>query len=202
MKLYYTPGACSLAPHIVLREGGFKFDLEKVDLAAKQTETGADFRAVNPKGYVPALQLDDGQILTEASVIVQYLADQKPRRHLAPSLKTPERYRMMEWLNFISTEIHKTFSPMFDPTCPQDLRDKLVARLSGRFDYLAQTLDGKSFLLGADFSVADAYLFTILNWSNFVKIDLGKWPALQEYQKRVADRPAVKKALKAEGLKK
>jgi glutathione S-transferase len=200
MKLYYTPGACSLAPHIVLREAGFKFDLEKVDLRNKTTASGTNFLTVNAKGYVPALQLDDGQVLTEASVLIQYLADQRPRRHLAPPLKTLERYRMMEWLNFISTELHKQFSPLFDPSCPPELRQAQIDRLGKRFDMLAPHLESNEYLLGTEFSVADAYLFTILNWTNFMKIDLGRWPALQKYMGRIGGRPAVKKALKAEGL--
>jgi glutathione S-transferase len=200
MKLYYTPGACSLSPHIVLLEAGLKFDLEKVDLREKKTESGADFLGINPKGYVPVLQLDDGSRLTEGPAIVQYIADLRPRRRLAPPPKSAERYRLMEWLNFISTEIHKQFGPMFDPACTAELRQALTDRIGKRFDYVVKSLGGKPYLLGDEFSVADAYLFTVVNWCNVVNIDLGRWPVLQEYQKRVASRPAVKKAMKAEGL--
>ncbi len=200
MKLYYFPGACSLACHIAMREAGLNFDLEKVDLKAKKTESGADYTTVNPKGYVPALKLDDGGLLTEAGVIVQYVADKKPEKKLAPATGTPERYRLQEWLNFISTEVHKGTSPLFNPATPDAYKQIVMDRLGTRYDYVAKEVAKKTYLMGDTFTVADGYMFTILNWANFVKIDLGKWPALQAYQGRVAARPAVQAALLAEGL--
>ena len=200
MKLYFSPGACSLSPHIALREAGMKFDLEKVDLKAKKTESGEDYTAVNPKGYVPALKLDDGGVLTEAGVIVQYVADKKPEAKLAPASGTPERYRLQEWLNFISTEVHKGTSPLFNPATPDAYKQMATEKLGQRYDYIAKKLAKSPYLMGEAFTIADGYMFTILNWANFVNIDLGKWPALQAYQARVAARPAVQAALKAEGL--
>jgi len=200
MKLYYSPGACSLAPHIVLREGKFKFDIEKVDLAAKKTEGGEDYLAINPKGYVPALKLDDGTVLTEASVIVQYLADLKPRRGLAPKPKTPERYRLMEWLNFTSSEIHKGLGDFFNPKMTPEWREAKLDRLGKRFDYLNGALGRSPHLVGEEFSIADAYLFTVLNWTGRLNVDLSRWPNIQAFKARVAERAAVKKAMKAEGL--
>ena len=200
MKLYYAPGVCSLSPHIVLREAGFDFTLEKVDTKTHKTETGKDFYTINPKGYVPVLELNDGQLLTEGPAIVQYLADQKPAAKLAPANGTFERYRLQETLNFISTEIHKQFSPLFNPATPDDVRKSLFERLGTRFDFVVKQLGGKPYLFGDSFSVADAYLFTVVNWSKFVKLDLSKWPTLLDYLKRVAARPAVQAALKAEGL--
>lgn len=199
MKLYYAPGACSLAPHMVLREAGLDFTLEKVDLKAHQTETGGDYYAVNPKGYVPALQVD-GQLLTEAAVILQYLADQKPAAKLIPPNGTLERYRVQEWLNFISTEVHKPLGSFFSPTLHADTRKATEEKLASRFDYLSKQLDGKPYLMGEQFTVADAYLDTILNWTRPLKVDLSKWRTLLDYMKRVASRPAVQQALKAEGL--
>ncbi len=200
MKLYFSPGACSLSPHIALRESGLPFDIDQVDLASKQTKSGADFRTINPKGYVPALRLDDGQVLTEAAVIVQYIADRKPEAKLAPPAGTRERYRLEEWLNFIATEMHKGLSPLFNPNVPEAWQKVIKDNIATRFDFLTKSLQGKPYLMGESFSVADGYLFTILNWTNFVKIDLGKWPALKAYLERVAARPAVRAALKAEGL--
>jgi glutathione S-transferase len=200
MKLYYSPGACSLSPHIVLRETGIDFELEKVDLKTRKTEKGTDFHTVNPKGYVPALQLDDGTVLTEGPAIVQYLADRAPGAKLAPQNGTIERYRLQEWLNFISTEIHKQFSPLFDPQAPDALRQALIERIGKRYDYVEKALAGKKFIFGDGFTVADAYLFTIVNWSGHVKIDLSRWPGVKDYRKRVAERPATQAALKAEGL--
>jgi glutathione S-transferase len=200
MKLYYSPGACSLSPHIVLRELGEPVTLVKVDLKTKRTETGADYLAINGKGYVPALELDDGQVLTEGPAIVQYLADRKPQAGLAPAGGTMERYRLQEWLNFISTELHKQFSPLFAPDTPDAVKQAQQQRLANRFDWLSKQLEGKDWLLGARFSVADAYLFTVLNWCRFLGIELAKWPVLAQYQARVAARPAVQEALRAEGL--
>jgi glutathione S-transferase len=199
MKLYYYPGACSMAVHIVLREAGFKFDLDKVDLAAKKTEGGEDYLAVNPKGYVPALRLDDGAVLTEVGPIIQYLADQRPRRSLAPKPRTMERYRLMEWLNFIAAEIHKSLGAFFNPKMTPEWREAQLALVGRRFSYLEKALGSNQYLVG-EFSVADAYLFVVLNWANLHKIDTSAWPNLQSYMRRIAERPAVKKAMKAEGL--
>lgn len=200
MKLYYASGACSLAPHIALRESGAAFDLEQVDLAKKQTAGGEDFTRINPKGYVPALRLDDGGMLTEVAVILQYVADRKPETGLAPAAGTMERYRLMEWLNFISSEIHKQFGPFFNPRITPEWKANQLSVLGRRFDYLSERLDGQPYLMGDTFSVADAYLYTVLGWSDYVGLDMGKWPKLKAYMARVAERPAVREALKAEGL--
>lgn len=200
MKLYYSPGACSLSPHIILAESGLAFDLEKVDLAAKKTERGADYWKVNPKGYVPALELDDGQVLTEGPAVVQYLADLVPQKKLAPPSGTMERYRLQEWLNFISTELHKGFSPLFNPKAPEDWKSAARELLGKRVGIAARQLEGRSYLMGEVFTVADAYLFTVLRWARYVKLDLSPWPVLLAYLDRVAARPAVHAALVAEGL--
>ncbi|MBS1212451.1 MAG: glutathione S-transferase [Proteobacteria bacterium] len=200
MKLYFTPAACSLAVHIVLREAGFRFDLDKVDLASKKTENGSDFLALNPKGYVPALELDDGQVLTEDQVILQYLADQKPDSGLAPMPGTTERYRLMEWLAFVATEVHKGFSPLWNPGTPEVTKQSALTLLSRRFDFLAARLADKAWLMGDRYSVVDSYLFTVLRWTGYHQIDLSKWPQLTAYMERVAARPAVQEALRAEGL--
>ena len=199
MRLYYYPGACSLAPHIVLREAKYKFDLDRVDLAAKKTEGGGNCRAVNPKGYVPALQLDDGTVLTEVAVIIQYLADQKPRRGLAPKSRTPERYKLMEWLNFTASEIHKGLGDFFNPKMTPEWREARLERLGKRFDYLEKSLGTQQHLMG-EFSIADAYLFAVLNWTNLHKIDVSSWPNIKAFMARMAERPAVRKAMKSEGL--
>lgn len=200
MKLYYSPGACSLSPHIVLREAGLPFTLEKVDLKTKKTASDADYTRINPKGYVPALQFDDGTTLTEGPAIVQWVADQVPEKHLAPAAGTMERYHLIEWLNFISTEVHKQFSPLFNPLTPESGKQNFKDLLARRFDYLQQQLGAKPFLTGNHFTVADAYLFTVLGWSKYVDIDLGKWPQLAAYVARVAARPKVHEALAAEKL--
>lgn len=200
MKLYFSPGACSLSPHIVLREAGFSFDLERVNLADKKTASGADFRATNPKGYVPALQLDNGELLTEGPAIVQYLADQAPEKQLVPAAGTMERYRLMEWLNFLSTELHKGFSPLFKPHMPDEAKKLARETLALRLEVVAKQLEGKSYLTGEQFTVADAYLFTILGWAGKVDVDLSRWPVFAAYRERVAARPAVQAALAAEGL--
>lgn len=202
MKLYFYPGACSMAPHIVLRELGLPFELDQVDLQAKKTKGGEDFSTVNPKGYVPALRLDDGQVLTEVAVILQYLADRKPEAGLLPEPGTMERYRVLEWLNFISSEIHKQFSPFFNPKITPEWRENQLNLLGRRFDYLSERLGDKPFLMGDTFTVADAYLFTVLNWHKLFDIDLGKWPVIKSYHARIAGRASVKDALKAEGLAK
>lgn len=207
MKLYYSPGACSLSPHIVLREAGLPFDLVKVDLKSKKTESGDDFSVLNPKGYVPVLELDSvaGQSverLTEGPAIVQYLADQVPDRKLAPPNGTLERARLQEWLNFISAELHKSFSPLFSPTTPEDYERQLKEKIVNRLSYVDQTLtrSKKPYLLGDNFSVADAYLFVITRWTGKMGIDIQALARVGEYMGRVRERPAVAAALRAEGL--
>ena len=202
MKLYYTPGACSMSPHIVLRELGFSFELEKVDLPNKKTASGADYLAINPKGFVPALQLDDGTVLTEGPAIVQYLADLDPSKNLAPANATIERYQLQALLGYINSELHKSFSPLFRPTTPAEIRQERLEYLQKRYAYIEQHLQGKPYLTGEHFTVADAYLFTVTNWANKVKLELSAFPNLQALQKRVAARPAVVATLEAEGLRK
>ena len=199
MKLYYSPGACSLAPHIAMREAGIDVELKKVDLKAKQVE-GSDYKQVNGKGYVPAVTLPDGSVLTECPVILQYIADQKPDAGLAPKPGSAERYRLQEMLNFTTAELHKGMGTFFNPALTEEWRKAATDRLTLRLDWLAKQLQGKQYVMGDKFSVADAYVFTILNWAGPSKFDMGKWPVLQEYQKRVAQRPKVQEALKAEGL--
>ncbi|AHB04278.1 glutathione S-transferase [Pandoraea pnomenusa 3kgm] len=200
MKLYYSPGACSLSPHIVLREMGLTFELEKVDLQSKKTESGSDFRSVNPNGYVPLLVLDDGQVLTEGPAIVQYLADRAPEARLAPEAGTMERYRLVEWLNFISTELHKAFAPLFNPKTPEEWKTIVNDLIAARLAYVEKKLGGQVYLMGDNFTVADAYLFTVLSWGKWVGVDIGRWPTLQSYTNRISSRPTVQAALKAEGL--
>jgi glutathione S-transferase len=200
MKLYYSPVACSLSPHIVLHEAGLTFDTEKVDLRAKKTASGADFNGINSKGQVPTLQLDNGETLTEGPAIVQYIADLVPHKKLAPAAGTFERYRLQEWLNYISSEIHKGFTPLFVPTTADEWKPSLINALIARFGFVASQLEGRDYLLGDTFTVADAYLFTTMNWCKFMSIDLGQWPVLKAYHERIAARPAVQKALQAEGI--
>jgi len=197
MKLYYAPGACSLSPHIVAREAGLPIELERVDLATKKTASGGDYRKVNPKGYVPALVLDDGSVLTEGPAIVQYLADRKPAAGLAPHAGTIERYRLQEWLGFLNSEVHKTWGALYDPKAD---RAWFTARLSQRLQLLNTELEKRPHLLPSGFSVADAYLFTLLNWAGFTGVDLAPYPSLVKYRERLASRPKVKEALEAEGL--
>jgi len=200
MKLYYSPGACSLSPHIVLLEAGIPFTLEKTDLATKKTAAGTDYLTINSKGAVPALQLDDGRVLTEGVAITQYLADQKPDSGLAPRAGTFERYQLMEILNYITSEVHKGFSPLFNPKISADWKATALANLGKKFDWLSAFLGGKSYLMGNTFTVADAYLYTTLNWTGRLGIELAKWPVLAAYHARVAARPKVQEAMKAEGL--
>lgn len=202
MKLYFSPGTCSLSPHIVLREAGFEFELERVDFRTKHTKSGADFTAINPNGYVPALVLDDGQVLTEGPAIVQYLADRKPEAGLAPKNGTMERVRLQEQLNFISTELHKGFSPLFNKAAPEEWKTLVRETLTRRIAHVARQLEGKAYLSGDHFTVADAYLFAVLGWTKYVAIDLATWPTLVQYMARVGERPAVKAALEAERLNK
>lgn len=200
MKLYFSPGACSLSPHITLREAGYTFELEKVNLADKKTASGGDYREVNPKGYVPALRLANGEVLTEGPAILQYLADMAPEKQLAPAAGAMERYRLVEWLNFISTELHKSFSPLFKPASPEETKQAARDTIAARLDIVEKQLQGKDYLTGNQFCVADAYLFTVLCWTRPLKMDLGPWPAVQAYLQRVAARPAVREAMEAEGL--
>lgn len=202
MQLYYTPGACSLAPHIALREAGLSFGLKKVDIHTKRIEGGGDFTQVSSKGYVPALELSSGEILTEAPVILQYIADQKPDSGLAPKPGSIERYRVEEWLSFTSSEIHKSFTPLFIPTAGAQWKAGASGMLARRFDWLNTQLTGRTHLQGESFTVADAYLFVTLSWTGHVGIELGKWPALAAYVERIGRRPKVIEALRAEGLMK
>jgi glutathione S-transferase len=200
MKLYFTPGTCSLSPHIVLRELGEKFDLVKVDLSAKKTETGEDYTKVNPKGYVPALELKRGEVLTEGPAIVQYLADGAKATELLPASGTMERYRAIEWLNFVTSELHKAFGSLFNKSLNEEARMSVIDRLSKRFTVLDEHLAKNKYLLGNAFSVADAYCWTCLRWTKGLGIDLSKWKNLADYFGRIAERPSVKDAMKAEGL--
>jgi glutathione S-transferase len=200
MKLYYAPGTCSLSPHIALLEAGLPFTAERVDIRAKKTESGADYFAINSKGAVPALQLDDGSVLTEGAAITQYIADQKPESGLAPRLGTLERYRLMELLNYIASEVHKGYSPLFNPKISADWRASALAALGKKIDWLSQFLGAKPYLLGEGFTIADAYLFTVLSWSPKVGVELAQWPVLTAYLARVGHRPKVQAALHDEGL--
>jgi glutathione S-transferase len=200
MKLYYSPAACSLSPHIVATEAGIPIELEKVDLASHKTEGGQDYTAINPKGYVPALRLDDGSVLTEGPAIVQYLADQKPASGLAPGAGTIDRYRLQEWLTFIGTELHKNFGTLFNKAAGDDAKQLAKGNIAKRLGYVNDQLASRQFLLGGNFTVADAYAFTIVNWTNFVGIDLKPYPNIVAYMARVGARPKVQETLKAEGL--
>ncbi len=200
MRLYFSPGACSLAPHIVLRELGGHFDLDLVDLKAKKTAEDKDFTAINPKGYVPVLQLDDHQILTEGPAIMQYLADRAPEKGLVPPAGTMARYRLVEAMNFISSEIHKTFTPLFKDGTPEETRQAYREILSKRVAIVAAQLETSSHIVGDHFTIADAYLFTTLSWARYVDFDLEPWPAVVAYLARIAQRPSVHEAMAAEGL--
>ncbi|MBL8520303.1 MAG: glutathione transferase GstA [Betaproteobacteria bacterium] len=200
MKLYFSPGACSLSPRIVMLEAGIPFESQRVDTKTKTLVGGGDYWAVTSKGYVPALQLDNGDVLTEGPALVQYLADLKPESGLAPAAGTFERVRLQEMLNYITSEIHKGLGILFDPGLNDEAKTHLKTKVGTRFDWLSKQLEGKDFILGARFSVADAYLFTVLNWCGWLGIDLAKWPVLNAYQARIAARPKVQEALKAEGL--
>lgn len=198
MKLFYSPGASSLPAHIALQESGLAFEAETVDLGAKKTASGADFFAINAKGYVPALVLDDGQVLTEGVAILQYVADRAPAAGLAPAAGTPAHYRLLEWLNYLATEVHKSYSPLFNPKASDDWKNFARAALDRRLAFVATHLDSSPYLLGDQYSVADAYLFTILGWSKWVKVDLSRWPVFEAYSARIAARPAVASTLAAE----
>jgi glutathione S-transferase len=201
MKLYYSPGACSMAPHIVALEAGHKLDYVKVDIPNKKTEGGDDYWKVNFKGYVPTLQLDNGEMLTEVGVICQYLSDQKPESGLAPKAGTMERYRLMEWLNFVATEVHKQIGALFNPKYTPEMKEVQTAVIGRRLKPLEEKLaDKRQYLMGDKFTAADAYLFTVLRWAGKLNVDLGQWPNIKAYYERVGKRPKVMETLTAEGL--
>jgi glutathione S-transferase len=200
MKLYYSPGACSLSPHIVLREAGLKFEPVLASTKTHKLQDGTDYYTINPKGYVPLLELDNGERLSEGPAIVQYIADQVPAKNLAPANGTMARYHLQEWLNFITAELHKGFSPLFNPATPADYKPLAAARLTERFTWVDSQLAGKQFLMGDTFTVADAYLFTVAGWGQYVGVDIKPMANLSAYMGRIAARPAVQEALKAEGL--
>jgi glutathione S-transferase len=200
MKLYYSPGACSLAPHIALREADRRFDLERVDLKTHRTASGRDFTEINPKGYVPCLELAGGETLTEAQVILQYIGDLVPDQQLIPVVGTFARYHVQEWLAFISTELHKQFGPLFSTATPQVVQSTQRGKIGERMTYVQEALSDRPFLTGESFSVADCYLFVMLQWCDKFSIDLTMWPILDDYEERVSHRPAVEAAMAAEGL--
>lgn len=200
MKLYFSPGACSLASHIALHETGLPFEIDKLNVPDKTTASGEDFMQINPKGYVPTIRLDDGSILTEGAAILQYIADRKPDSGLAPKAGTMERYRLQEWLTFIGTEIHKSYSPLFNKAATDEVKNYARNLLVKRLGYLETQLAHKPYLMGEGFTVADAYLFVVLSWSGHVGVDLDPFPRIKEYVARIGVRPAVQAALKAEGL--
>lgn len=200
MKLYYSPGACSLAPHIVAYEAGLDIEFDRVDLNTQTTSVGGRFCKINPKGYVPALALDDGQVLTEVSVILEYLADRAPDRRLLPDLGSLERYRVQEWVGFIGNELYKGFAPLWDGLMPDAARRLAMQHLQRRITYLDSCLEGRSYLMGDYFTVADAYCFTILSWARFHRVDLSAYACVQAFMQAVSSRPMVRRALEAEGL--
>ncbi len=199
MKLYYSPGACSLSPHIALLEAGLPYDLIKVDLRAKKLENGDDYLKVNPKGQVPALALDSGELITEGPVIVQIIADQATSKNLAPAHGSSERYKLLEWLNFITAELHKNFGPMFSPVLADEAKAFFKDRVMAKFKYIDSQMAGRDYLMGSHFTVADGYLFTMLSWADRMKFDLSAMPHLAAYKARVAARPKVQEALVREG---
>jgi glutathione S-transferase len=198
MKLYFSPGACSLHAQIALREAGVPFDLVRVNLGAHKLADGTDYYEINPKGYVPALELDDGTRLTEGAVIVQYVADRNPSAKLLPPAGTLERLRVQEWLHFIGTEVHKQFSPLFNPQLPDEQRENQKRKIAGRFDFIEKQLQATPYLTGDTFTVADGYLYNMLRWTAGTGVDLARWPALKAYFERIGERPSVKAALEAE----
>lgn len=202
MKLYYSPGACSLSPHIALLEAGLPYDLVKVDLRAKKLENGDDYLKVNPKGQVPALALESGELITEGPVIVQMIADQAAGKNLAPAHGSSERYKLLEWLNFITAELHKNFGPMFSPVLADEAKAFFKDRVMAKFKYIDSQMAGRDYLMGSHFTVADGYLFTMLSWADRMKFDLSAMPHLLAYKARVAARPKVQEALTKEGLMK
>jgi len=200
VKLYYSPGACSLSPHIVLRESGLKFEPVLASTKTHKLQDGTDYYTINPKGYVPLLELDNGERLSEGPAIVQYIADQVPAKKLAPAAGTMARYRLQEWLNFITSELHKSFSPLFNPAMPEEAKALYRTRLGDRFKWINEQLEGKQYLMGDTFTVADPYLFTVAGWGKHVGVDISGLPHLSAFMARVAARPAVQEAMKAEGL--
>ena len=200
MKLYYSPGACSLSPHIALREAGIAFEPVLASTKSHKLQDGTDYYGINPLGYVPMLELDDGTRLREGPAIVQYVADQAPTKNLAPANGTLSRYRLQEWLTFIGTEIHKTYSPFFNPAMPDEAKAVFKAKLQSRYEWLDRELEGKEYLMGEHFTVADGYLFTVTNWTKPMGIDLSGLPNVTAWHDRVAARPAVQEAMKVEGL--
>lgn len=200
MKLYYTPGACSLASHIALQETGLPFEIDRLISATKTTASGEDFMRINPKGYVPTIRLDDGSIMTEGAAVLQYIADQNPASGLAPKAGTMERYRLQEWLTFIGTELHKTYSPLFSKTVTPEVKDRAFDLLTKRLGYVESQLADKPYLMGDRFTVADTYMFAIVRWSKRVGFDLAPFPRIEAYLARIAARPSVLAAMKAEGL--
>jgi len=202
MKLYYSPGACSLSPHIALLEAGLPYDLVKVDVRAKKLENGDDYYQINPKGQVPALGLDSGEVMTEGPVIVQMIADQAAAKNLAPARDSAERYKLQEWLNFTTTELHKNFSPLFNPAIPDEVKAFFKDRIMGKFKYADEKLAGRDYLMGKQFTVADGYLYTMLRWADGNKMDLSALPNLMAFKDRVGARPKVQEALTKEGLMK
>lgn len=201
MKLYYSPGACSLASHIALVEAGVPFTADRIDMRTRQTSDGRAFTDVNPNGYVPALELDSGEILTEGQAILQYIADQKPGSHLAPPVGTMPRYRLLEWLSYVSSELHKNFGPLLRPVGPEEFLTATRDKLKLRLNHVAAHLASRQYLVGDHFTVADAYLYTILTWTRIAGMDLAAWPVLAAYRERIQQRPAVQAARAAEGLK-
>ena len=199
MKLYYSPSACSLAANISLREAGIAFDAVQVDLRSKKTASGENFLAINPKGYVPALQLDDGQVLTENVAVLAYIGDRKPEAKLAPAAGSMERYRLIEWLAFINSEIHKAHGIFFNPAASEEVKQMQRAAITRRYDWLEEVLNTRQCLMGTQFTLADAYLYTILRWASVAGVDLAKWPALKSYEERIGARQHVREALLAEG---
>ncbi|WP_038202519.1 glutathione transferase GstA [Xenophilus azovorans] len=200
MKLYYSPGACSLSPHIALMEAGLAFEPVLASTKSHKLQDGTDYYTINPLGYVPVLELDDGTRLREGPAIVQYIADQAPTKNLAPANGTLQRYRLQEWLTFIGTEVHKGFSPLFNPAIPEEVKVIFKDKLKSRYQWLNAQLEGRDFLMGEHFSVADGYLFTVTNWTKPMNIDLSPYPHVQAWHARVGARPAVQAAMKAEGL--
>jgi glutathione S-transferase len=200
MKLYYSPGACSLSPHIVLRESGLAFEPVLASTKTHKLQDGTDYYTINPKGYVPLLELDNGERLSEGPAIVQYIADQVPAKKLAPAAGTMARYRLQEWLNFTTSELHKSFSVLFNPAMPEEAKALMRTKVGDRLKWVDSQLEGKSYLMGDAFSVADAYLFTVTNWTQYVGVDISTLKNLGAFMKRMAERPAVQEAMKAEGL--
>jgi glutathione S-transferase len=200
IKLYYSPGACSLSPHIALCESGLQFEIEKVDTKSKKTTSGGDFLSISPNGYVPALKIAEGKYITEGPAIVQWIADQAPQSNLAPANGTWERTQLQQWLNFISTEIHKSYSPLFSAEVPDAYKTMTKDKLFKRYAYVNEYLKGKEHLVGNHFTVADGYLFTVTNWANFLKLDLSEYREVRSFSDRINSRPKVLQALKAEGL--